>query len=87
MIQAHDQRVNGFSSIVPISRKAVVQCSQGLLGVADAIEQIDRVNPCGMARALELITDGTGPLYNPATAYLLGTAVWSISDGLHGDTH
>jgi hypothetical protein len=86
VIQAHDHRVHGYSSIVPISRKAVVQCSQGLLGVADAIEQFDRVNACGMARALELITDGTGPLYNPATAYLLGTAVWSISDGLHADT-
>jgi hypothetical protein len=85
VIQAHDHRVNGFSSIVPISRQAVTQCSQGLLGVADAIEQFDRVNACGMARALELITDGTGPLYNPATEYLLGTAVWSISDGLHAD--
>jgi hypothetical protein len=86
VIQAHERRVNGFSSIVPISRQAVTQCSQGLLGVADAIEQFDHVNACGMARALELITDGTGPLYNPATEYLLGTAVWSISDGLHADT-
>jgi hypothetical protein len=86
VIQAHDHRVNGFSSIVPISRQAVAQCSQGLLGVADAIEQFERVNACGIARALELITDGTGPLYNPATSHLLGTAVWSISDGLHADT-
>jgi hypothetical protein len=86
VLQAQDHRLNGLSSIVPISRKAVTQWGQGLLGVADAIEQFDRVSPCGIARALELITDGTGPLYNPATEYLLGTAVWSIADGLHADT-
>jgi hypothetical protein len=86
VFQAHEQRINGLSSIVPVSRRAVLECSQGLLGVADAIETFDRVNPCGVARALELITDGAGPLYNPAAERLLGTAVWSIADGLHADT-
>ena len=86
VLQAHDHRVNGLSSIVPVSRHAVAECSQGLLGVADAIEQFDRVNACGIARALDLITDGTGPLYNPAAERLLGAAVWSIADGLHADT-
>ena len=68
---------------MPVSRKAVTQWSEGLLGLADAIEHSDHASPCGIARALELITDGRGPLYNPAAADLLGTAVWSIADGLH----
>jgi hypothetical protein len=86
VFQAQDHRLNGLSSVVPVSRRAVTEWSQGLLGVADAIEEFDRVSACGIARALELITDGTGPLYNPAAEYLLGTAVWSIADGLHADT-
>jgi hypothetical protein len=86
VFQAQDHRLNGLSSVVPVSRRAVTEWTQGLLGVADAIEEFDRVSACGIARALELITDGTGPLYNPAAEYLLGTAVWSIADGLHADT-
>lgn len=82
--EAHGDRRTGLSSVVSVSRKAVTQWSEGLLGLADAIERSDRASACGIARALELITDGRGPLYNPAAADLLGTAVWSIADGLHG---
>ena len=81
--EARENRRTGLSSVVPVSRKAVAQWSEGLLGLADAIEHSDHASACGIARALELITDGRGPLYNPAAADLLGTAVWSIADGLH----
>jgi hypothetical protein len=82
--RAQDQPVNGLSSVVPVSREAVIRWREGLLGIADAIEHSEPVSACGVARALEMITDGNGPLYNWADAPLLGPAIWAISDGLHG---
>ena len=35
-----------------------------------------------MARVLVLLTDGTGPLYNPDAADRMSDAVWWIADGL-----
>ncbi len=73
----------GVSSVVPVSREAVTSWREGLLGVADAIEHSEQISACGVARALQMITDGTGPLYNPTDSRGLGTAIWAISDGLH----
>lgn len=36
----------------------------------------------GVARALELITDGVGPLYNRGALRSLEAVLWSIADGL-----
>jgi hypothetical protein len=79
--EAQDHRLKESNSVVPIPRQAVTQWSQGLLDVADAIEQSSRVSACGIALALELLTDGTGPLYDPGAEDLLVAAVWSSADG------
>src|ERR1035441_879181 len=56
----------GLGSAAPVCRSAVLAWREGLLGLADRLEQPGALNPCGVARALVLLTDGTGPLYNPA---------------------
>jgi hypothetical protein len=60
----------------------VIGCREGLLGLADRLEQLTELNPRGLARALTLITDATGPLYNGASTRSLREAVWWIADGL-----
>jgi len=67
---------------VPLSRRAVLSAREGLLGLAERLESPDPVNPCGVARVLVLLTDGTGPLYTQGTADRLREAVWWIADGL-----
>jgi hypothetical protein len=72
-----------ISPAVPVSRAAVAECREGLLGLAHALEFAQPVNPCGVARAFELVTDGAGPLYSGASGDSLGRKLWWISDGLH----
>jgi hypothetical protein len=84
--QAQERRPNGLTSVVPVSREAVVRWREALLGVADAIENSERACACGVARALELITDGNGPLYSPTQSRLLGPAIWNVADGLRDQT-
>jgi len=73
-------------SAVPICRKAVLSWRQGLLGLADRLEQDGPLNPCGVARTVLLLTDGTGPLYNPSPFRSMEQSMWWIADGLqpHG---
>ena len=72
-----------ISAAAPVSRAAVAESREGLLGLADALEFAQPVNACGVARAFELVTDGASPLYNTASRYSLGERLWWISDGLH----
>jgi hypothetical protein len=74
----------GISAAVPVSRVAVSEWREGLLGVADVLDSADPVDPCGVARAYELVTDGGGPLYSRLSGHSLGERLWWISDGLHG---
>jgi hypothetical protein len=71
-----------MSAAVPLSRRVVLRWRESLLGLAERLERPDPVNPCGVARVLVLLTDGTGPLYNPGAADRMGDAVWWIADGL-----
>jgi hypothetical protein len=71
-----------FSAAVPVSRRAVLFWREGLIGLAERLERPEPVNPCGVARVLVLLTDGTGPLYNPGAADRMNEAVWWIADGL-----
>lgn len=75
-----------MTAAVPLSRRAVVSWRESLLGLAERLERPDPVNPCGVARVLVLLTDGTGPLYNPGAADRMSDAVWWIADGLALDT-
>ena len=71
-----------LTSAVPVSSRAVIPSREGLLGLAERLEGPDPVNPCGVARALVLLTDGNGPLYDRAGANAVSAAVWWIADGL-----
>jgi hypothetical protein len=71
-----------LTSAVPLSRRAVLTAREGLLGLAERLEGGDTVNPCGVARALVLLTDGAGPLYARGGGGSMTSAVWWIADGL-----
>lgn len=71
-----------LGAAIPVSRGAVLAWRHGLLGLAERLERPEPVNPCGVARALLLLTDGVGPLYDPRAAPSMGEAVWWIADGL-----
>ena len=71
-----------MTAAVPLCRRAVLPWRESLLGVAERLERPDPVNPTGVARVLVLLTDGTGPLYNPAPVQRMSEAVWWIADGL-----
>ena len=71
----------GLGSAAPVCRSAVLAWREGLLGLADRLEQPGPVNPCGVARALALVTDGTGPLYNPAPERPIEELIWWVADG------
>jgi len=71
-----------MSAAVPLSRRVVVHWRESLLGVAERLERPEPVNPRGVARVLMLLTDGSGPLYDPAAADRMSDAVWWIADGL-----
>ena len=71
-----------LSSRVPTVRDAVDHWREGLLGLAERLEQPGPTDPCGVARVLSLLTDGNGPLYNPAPDRSLGDALWWAADGL-----
>ena len=70
------------TSAVPVSRRAVLPWREGLLGLAERLEGPEPVNPCGVARALVLLTDGNGPLYARGAVGSVSDAVWWIADGL-----
>jgi hypothetical protein len=71
-----------LTAAIPVSRGAVLAWRQALLGLAERLERPEPVNPCGVARALVLLTDGVGPLYHRGAAGSMGDAVWWIADGL-----
>jgi hypothetical protein len=76
-----------MSAAVPVSRRAVLQWRESLLGLAERLERPEPINPAGVARVLALLTDGTGPLYNPEAVGLMGDAVWWIADGVALDAY
>jgi hypothetical protein len=71
-----------LSSKVPVRRHSVEPWREGLLGLAERLEQPRPVNPCGVARALILLTDGASPLYNSRSAESMSDLLWWVVDGL-----
>ena len=67
---------------VPVNRAALLPWCAGLLGLAERLERPGEVNPCGVARARFLVTDGIGPLYSPLSGTSLSDAIWWVADGL-----
>jgi hypothetical protein len=79
---AHRPAATMLRSAVPVCRRSVVPLGEALHGLADRFDQEGSLNPCGLARARVLVTDGSGPLYNPVPARTLEDMVWWIADGL-----
>jgi hypothetical protein len=69
-------------SSVPLPREIVLPLREGLLGLAERLEQPGPVNPCGVARLRLLLSDRRGPLYNRRAERSLSDAIWWIADGL-----
>jgi hypothetical protein len=69
-------------SSLPICCETVVAWREGLLGLAEALAGPEPLNPCGVARTLALVTDGSGPLFNPAPKRPMSEVLWWIADGL-----
>lgn len=67
---------------VPVRRRSVLAWREALLGLAERLEQPVPVDPCGVARALVLLTDGGGPFYDARAQRSMSEAVWWIADGL-----
>lgn len=68
----------------PVCHK-VLPWPEGVLGLAERLDGREPVNASGVARTLLLLTDGAGPIFNPAPSQSIGEAVWWIADGLRAD--
>jgi hypothetical protein len=71
----------GLSAAVPAHPGVAADWREPLLGLADRLEAPSPVNPCGVARIHELLTDGGGPLYIQRADLPIEDAVWWIADG------
>jgi hypothetical protein len=80
--RAQTPRAALLGSAVPVVREIVIVWQEALLGLAEQLEQPVQLNPRGVTRVHLLLTDGAGPLYNPAPERSLGEAIWWIADGL-----
>jgi hypothetical protein len=69
-------------SPVPLCRRAILEWSGGLLGLADRLVAPEPVTASAAARVLVLLTDVTGPVYNPAPRRSLEEMIWWVADGL-----
>ena len=75
-----DRRAAVMGPALPVCREVLPWC-EALLGLADWIEGAGPVNACLMARTLLLLSDGSGPLYNPTPRCSMGEMLWWIADG------
>jgi hypothetical protein len=79
--EAESPRI-ALSAAVPLCRTTIGSWREALLGLADRLDAAAPLRPCGVARALILLTDGTGPVYHAGAHSSLGEMVWWIADGL-----
>ena len=75
-------RLRRTAFLVSLRQDEVREWQEGLRGLVERLEGSAPVSPCGVARARMLLTDGTGPLYNPNADRGLGETLWWIADGL-----
>jgi hypothetical protein len=68
--------------VVPDCAGEILAWREGLLGLADSLEQPRSVSPSGVAQAKLLLADETSPLYNRASPHSLRDAIWIVADGL-----
>ncbi len=74
-----------FGSAVPVRRDTTAAVRSAMLGLAERLEGPLPVSAEGVARALGLLTDGTGPLYHREAQVALADELWEIADTLAPD--
>lgn len=74
-----------FGSAVPVRRDTTAAVRSTMLGLADRLDGPLPVSAEGVARALALLTDGTGPLYHRDAPMALADELWEIADTLAPD--
>lgn len=82
VIAAENPRTELLGSTALLNREVVVPSRDGLMGLVARLEQSGPIGSCGIARARVLVSDGMGPLYNPASERSVGEAISWIADGL-----
>ena len=80
-VSARRRHPGPLCSAVPL-RPGAEQWGEALVGLAERLERPVALNVCGIARALEFLSDGAGPLYNSNCAISIEDAIWRIADGL-----
>ena len=79
--EAESPRV-AFGSAVPVRRDTTAAVRSAMLGLAERLDGPLPVRAEGVARALALLTDGTGPLYHREAPVALVDELWEIADTL-----
>jgi hypothetical protein len=82
--ESDPRRVSPFFPAISI-RPEATPWREALAGLAERLQSPAPVNACGIARAIELVSDGTGPLYNRHAGIRLGDAIWWVADGLQAE--
>lgn len=82
VVAAENPRAELLGSTALLNREVVAPSRDGLMGLVARLEQSGPVGPCGVARARVLVSDGMGPLYNPASERSIDEAISWIADGL-----
>jgi hypothetical protein len=82
VVEADAPRGARLGSAMPVNRDHLRPCREALLGLAEHLEHPQAADPCGVARVLTLLSDGTGPLYHPAPERSLAETLWWVADGL-----
>ena len=54
-----------LTAVVPVDKAAILEARPALLALADDLEEIRDPDPRGIELTLELLRDGSGPLYRP----------------------
>jgi hypothetical protein len=81
--ESDPDRLSPFSSPSQVApAPAVYLWREAFVGLAERLESSAPINVCGIARLIELLADGLGPLYNRDTETRLGEVIWWVADGL-----
>jgi hypothetical protein len=78
----HAESPAAASPDAPACAAAILPAREGLLGLAERLEDGRPVHPGGVERARTLLSDPTGPLYCADPEHSLIEMLWWIADGL-----
>jgi hypothetical protein len=71
-----------LTAAVPVCRHAIREARPDLIGLASSLRAPDASSPKGVARALILLSDDEGPVFNPRCDHSLRTEVQAAETAL-----